>query len=304
MATTAENIPASHRQGERETKIIGARQFAPKNIIAYLFLLAMVVYSLTPLWYLMVTSTKDNTDIGATFGLTFASHFALLENLKDTFTYGGGEYGQWLINSVFYGVGGAAVGMFISVMAGYALAKYKFVGRGLLFGLVIGAALVPSNTLALPIYLEETKLGLLNTYWGFLLPSLLNPLGVFLGRVYATSAVNDDLLHAARIDGASEIRIFFSVALPLMVPGMITIFLFQFVSIWNSFFLPLIVLTDPKLFPVNLGLATWTFSPGAHEILNNQIMIGSLIAVLPLIVMFLFLQRYWRAGLSFGSTTG
>ncbi|MGH2516725.1 MAG: carbohydrate ABC transporter permease, partial [Ktedonobacterales bacterium] len=99
-------------------------------------------------------------------------------------------------------------------------------------------------------------------------------------------------------------RVFARVAMPLLVPGMVTIFLFQFVAIWNSFFLPLIVLSDPNLFPVNLGLATWNFDPASHELLNNLIVTGSFIAVLPLIAMFLFLQRYWRAGLAFGSVTG
>ena len=114
----------------------------------------------------------------------------------------------------------------------------------------------------------------------------------------------NELIDAARVDGAGEFRTFTRVVLPLLGPGMVTIFLFQFVAIWNNFFLPLIVLSDPSLFPVNLGLATWNFDPAAHELLNNLIVTGSFIAVLPLIVMFLFLQRYWRAGLSFGSLSG
>ena len=114
----------------------------------------------------------------------------------------------------------------------------------------------------------------------------------------------DDLIDAARADGAGELRIFLQIAVPLLVPGMVTIFLFQFVLIWNNFFLPLVVLSDPNLYPVNLGLATWNFDPAAHELLFNLIVTGSFLAVLPLIAMFLFLQRYWRAGLAFGSTTG
>jgi multiple sugar transport system permease protein len=135
------------------------------------------------------------------------------------------------------------------------------------------------------------------------LPTLLSPFGVFLTRIYANASVSDDLLAAARVDGASEPRIFWTIALPILVPGMITVFLFQFVAIWNNFFLPLVVLSNPELFPVNLGLATWNFDPAAHELLYNLIVTGSFLAVVPVIAIFLLLQRYWRAGLAFGSVT-
>jgi multiple sugar transport system permease protein len=170
--------------------------------------------------------------------------------------------------------------------------------------MVLGAVLVPQTTLALPLYLVLSKINLTNTYWAVLLPSLLSPIGVFLARVYISASIPNELIDAARVDGAGEFRIFARVVLPLLGPGMVTIFLFQFVAIWNNFFLPLIVLNDASLFPVNLGLATWNFDPASHVTLYNLIVTGSLIAVLPLIAMFLFLQRYWRAGLSFGSLSG
>jgi multiple sugar transport system permease protein len=106
------------------------------------------------------------------------------------------------------------------------------------------------------------------------------------------------------VDGAGELRIFGRVAMPLLIPGMVTIFLFQFVAIWNNFFLPYVVLNDPNYYPVNVGLATWNFDPAAHELLFNLIVTGSFLAVLPLIALFLFLQRYWRAGLAFGGVIG
>lgn len=291
-------FPASSRMTP-----IGMRALAPKNLIGLAFLVLMTFYFLTPLYWLVVAATKDNTDLFASFGLWFA-HINLWANLSQLFTYQSGEYGRWLLNTILYAVVGGAASTFISVLAGYALAKFTFRGRGLMFGLVLGATLVPPTTLALPIYLLESKYGIANTYWAVLLPSLLSPLGVFLARVYSQAAIPDDLIASARVDGASEFRIFLSVCLPILSPGMVTIFLFQFVAIWNNFFLPLIVLSDPNLFPVNLGLATWNFDPAAHELLYNLIVTGSLIAVLPLIAMFLFLQRYWRNGLTFGSVTG
>jgi multiple sugar transport system permease protein len=279
------------------------RVFSIKSSIGYLILIMMTIYCLTPLWWLIMAATKNNTDLFASFGLWFA-RFNFIQNLVDTFNYDNASYPRWLLNSVIYAVVGGFFSMVISVLSGYALAKFRFPGRNLLTALVLGAILVPQTTLALPLYMVVSKLNLANTYWAVLLPSLLSPFGVFLARIFANDSVNSDLIDAARVDGAGELRIFTSVAVPLMAPGMVTIFLFQFVAIWNSFFLPLIVLTDPSLFPVNLGLATWNFDPAAHQLLYNQIVFGSLIAVIPLIIMFLFLQRFWRAGLAFGSVTG
>lgn len=295
--------PRVARKGIRAQQMVGVRPFGPKNIVAYLLLGALSVYFLTPLYWLIVAATKDNTDLFSSFGLWFA-HFNLWQNLVGTFTYGGGEYARWILNTVLYAVVGGFFGMLISVMGGYALAKYKFPGRNVIFGLVLGAVLVPQTTLALPLYMVMSKIGLTNTYWAVLLPSLLSPVGVLLARVYAADAVPNDLLDAARVDGAGDFRVFAQVALPLLVPGMVTIFLFQFVVIWNNFFLPLVVLSDPSYYPINLGLATWNFDPASHELLYNLIVTGSFLAVLPLIAMFLFLQRFWRAGLAFGSVTG
>lgn len=295
--------PRVARKGIRAQQMVGVRPFGPKNIVAYLLLVALSVYFLTPLYWLIVAATKDNTDLFSSFGLWFA-HFNLWQNLVGTFTYGGGEYARWILNTVLYAVVGGFFGMLISVMGGYALAKYKFPGRNVIFGLVLGAVLVPQTTLALPLYMVMSKIGLTNTYWAVLLPSLLSPVGVLLARVYAADAVPNDLLDAARVDGAGDFRVFAQVALPLLVPGMVTIFLFQFVVIWNNFFLPLVVLSDPSYYPINLGLATWNFDPASHELLYNLIVTGSFLAVLPLIAMFLFLQRFWRAGLAFGSVTG
>ncbi|HKV85589.1 MAG TPA: carbohydrate ABC transporter permease [Ktedonobacterales bacterium] len=280
-----------------------SRQYRPKNLVAYVVLVALTIYFLTPLYWLMVAATKDNTDLFSSFGLWFA-HFNLWQNLADTFTHDNGAYPRWLLNTAIYAGVGGFMGMLFSVMGGYALAKYSFRGRNLIFGLVLGAVLVPQTTLALPLYMVLSKIHLTNTYWAVLLPSFLSPIGVLLARVFVADAVPNELLDAARVDGAGELRIFAQVAMPLLVPGMVTIFLFQFVLAWNNFFLPLIVLSSPKLYPVNLGLATWNFDPASHQLLYNLIVTGSLLAVLPLVAMFLFLQRYWRAGLTFGSVTG
>jgi multiple sugar transport system permease protein len=309
MATTPMDVDLgseSSQPGKRddnERRIVGQRGFSLKNLAGYIFLIMITLYSLTPLYWLAIAATKNNTDLFSSFGLWFAD-FNLVVNLEDLFTRENGVYLHWIANTVLYAGVGGAVGTLISVAAGYALAKYQFAGRGILTALILGAVLVPQTTIALPLYLLMSKVNLTNTYWAVLLPSLLFPIGVYLARVYAAAAVPNELIDAARVDGAGELRIFARVALPLLVPGMVTIFLFQFVAIWNNFFLPFVVLSDPNLFPVNVGLATWNFDPAAHELLFNLIVTGSFLAVLPLIALFLFLQRYWRAGLAFGGIIG
>jgi multiple sugar transport system permease protein len=301
VSTARANHNARRREGE--PYLVARRGFSPKNLAAYLFLFAITLYCLTPLYWLAIAATKNNTDLFSSFGLWLAD-FNLVANLQQLFTRENGVYLRWVANTMLYAGVGGALGTFISAAAGYALAKYQFPGRGILTALILGAVLVPQTTIALPLYLLMSKVSLTNTYWAVLLPSLLFPIGVYLARVYSVAAVPDDLIDAARVDGAGEFRIFTRVAVPLLGPGMVTIFLFQFTAIWNNFFLPFVVLSDPNLYPVNVGVATWNFDPAAHEPLFNLIVTGSFLAVVPLIALFLFLQRYWRAGLAFGGIVG
>jgi multiple sugar transport system permease protein len=136
-----------------------------------------------------------------------------------------------------------------------------------------------------------------------LLPSMVSPFGVYLARVYATASIPDELLEAGRIDGASEGRIFRTVALRIMSPALVTMFLFQFVATWNNFFLPLVMPSNTRLYPVTLGLYTWNNEYGQAPLLVSYVVIGSLISVIPLVIAFLSLQRFWRSGLATGSIT-
>jgi len=186
-------------------------------------------------------------------------------------------------------------------MCGYALAKYGFRGREAVFNVVLSGVLVPATALALPLFLIFSQVGLTNTFWAVFLPSIVSPFGVYLARIYASSSVPDELLEAARLDGSSEVRTFFTVATRLMAPALVTIFLFQFVAIWNNFFLPLIMLRDPSLFPVTLGLYSWNSSIGQNPELRSFVVIGAFVSIVPLIIAFLSLQRFWSGGLAAGS---
>jgi multiple sugar transport system permease protein len=269
-----------------------------------LAMLACVVYFLLPLFWLVVSATKSNGSLFSTFGLWFGGGFDLLGNLHEVFAYNNGVYARWLLNTALYAVVSAAGAAVLSALAGYAFAKYRFPGRNLLFALVLGSIMVPGTVLAIPTYLLFSKIGLVNTPLAVIVPMLLSPFGLYLMRVYAEGAVPDSLIEAARMDGAGAFRIFRQVAFRLLLPGVVTVLLFQLVAAWNNYFLPLIMLNDPTWYPVTVGLAQWQAQAGglggAHA-LFSIVITGSLISIVPLIAAFLLLQRYWRGGLGVGS---
>jgi multiple sugar transport system permease protein len=300
--------PAASVLAPAAQKVVATKQRARPVDLTQIATLAVLsffaVYFLVPYVWLVVSATKSVGDLFGTFGLWFAPNFNLLDNVQQLFTYQDGIYVHWLVNTLLYAGVGALVGTWLSTMAGYALAKYTFRGRNLAFSVVLGAILVPGTALALPLYLLMSRVGLTNTYWAVLLPSCVSPFGVYLSRIYAASAVPDDLLDAARVDGANEFRAF-TLALRLMAPALVTIFLFQFVAIWNNFFLPLVMLSDEKLFPITVGLQTWNVTTsGAAKVLYGLIVTGALVSSLPLLAGCVALQRFWRGGLGVGSVKG
>jgi multiple sugar transport system permease protein len=269
-------------------------------------MLAMLLYTFLPLFWLLVNTTKNQASLFSTFGLWFGHGFHFFDNVRMVVDYQNGIYLRWFGNTVLYSVVGAGGAAVIATLGGYGLAKYRFRGRNALFGLVLGAIAIPSTALAVPIYLLDAKIGLVNTPWAVLIPSLASPFGLYLMRVYALEAVPDSMLEAARIDGSGELRTFFTVSMRLLAPGFVTVLLFALVSTWNNYFLPLVVLSDPKWYPLTVGLgslnssATTATANGAFQV-YPLVLMGSLLAILPLIVAFLFLQRYWQSGLAAGS---
>jgi multiple sugar transport system permease protein len=206
-----------------------------------------------------------------------------------------------MLNTALYAGGGALLSTAVSALTGYALAKYRFRGDALLFGLLLAGVLVPPVVLALPQYLLLAKFSLTNTYWSVLLPSVLSPYGIYLARIYANAAVPDEVIESARVDGCSEGRIFARIAVPMMVPGLVTIFLFQFVAVWNNFLLPFIMLSDENKFPLTVGLYTLLNRGSTAPALYSLVVTGSLLSIVPLMIAFLALQRYWRTDLASGA---
>ncbi|GAA3191562.1 carbohydrate ABC transporter permease [Streptomyces virens] len=263
----------------------------------------VLLYSLVPLVWLVISATKTQEGLSRSFGLWFDDDFALWDNIAETFTYGDGVFTRWLLNTLLYVVVGAGGATFLAVLGGYALAKFDFPGRRAVFAVVIGAVAVPGTALAVPTFLMFSTMGLTNTPWAVIIPSLISPFGLYLMWVFASEAIPTELMEAARIDGAGEVRTFFQVALPLLAPGIVTVSLFTMVATWNNYFLPLIMIKDPDWYPLTLGLNSWNAqaATAGGEPVFHLVVTGSLVTIVPLIAAFLLLQKYWQSGLAAGS---
>ena len=217
------------------------------------------MYFLAPVWWLLVSATRTNSGLFTGNGFWFGRS-NLFGNLHAVFTEQGGIYWTWLLNTLIYAGLGAALGTLFAALAGYALAKFPFRGREAVFNIVLAAVLVPQPLLAIPLYLLFSPIHLVNTYWSVLIPSMVSPFGVYLARIYAAASVPDELLEAARIDGAGEARTFF------------------------------------------FGIVGWQQQRGiGNAVPFNIVITAAAVCVVPLVILFLSLQRFWRTGLVAGS---
>ena len=211
-------------------------------------MLICVGYFLLPLFWLVVASTKSNDDLFSSFGLWFAN-FNLFENIQTVLTFQDGVFIRWALNSLIYAVVSAVGASFLATAAGYAFAKYRFPGSTALFSITLGAIMIPIAALTVPTYLLFARAGLDRHVLGHHPALAGHSVRVFLMRVYAADAVDDALIEAGRVDGVGELRIFFTIALRLLLPGSVTVLLFTLVATWNNYFLPLIMLNSADKFP-------------------------------------------------------
>ena len=270
-------------------------------VVGMVIIVVLTLYFLFPIYWTVIASTKATNELASTNGVWLTLPIHLEDNIRNLFSSDGGMFGRWILNSVLYaGVGGVACTV-ISGGAGYALAMLRFRGSRIASAVILVGTMLPATVLAFPQFLVITRLGLVNTYWAVLLPSLVSPFAVFLARMFAIQSVPIDLIEAARIDGAGEFRIATSLGATLMAPGLVTILLIQVVAIWNNFFLPLIVLNSADKLPATVGLYLWNGKITQNPEYQSLVIIGSLVSAIPLIVLFLTLQRYWRSGLATGA---
>jgi multiple sugar transport system permease protein len=262
-------------------------------------LLIGALYCLLPVAWVVIASTKSGRELFSTF--TFLPGTGFTDNLADLNAYRDGVYWKWMGNSALYAGLGALLSTVVSAFSGYALAVYRFRGREAMFNVLLAGVLMPPIILAVPQYLLMAEVDLTDSYLSVLLPQILSPYGVYLARIYAAAAVPGDVVEAGRMDGASEWRIFTRIALPMMIPGMVTVFLFQFVAIWNNFLLPYIMLSDDEKFPITVGLHTLLEQGASTPALYTLVITGAFLAVFPLIALFLVIQRFWSLDLLSGA---
>lgn len=298
MMSKQKTLRTPHRKGYSPS--------TPRRSVVLTVIVALIAaYALMPPVWLVINATKTQSDYMTTFGFSFGDSFALFDNIKQTLSYRDGIFVRWFLNTLLYVVVGAGGATLLAVLGGYGLAKYRFPGRKGVIALVLGAIAVPSTALTVPLFLMFSRIGLVNTPLSVIIPCLITPFGFYLMWVFSEEAVPTELLEAARVDGSGELSTFFRISLPLLAPGIVTVSLFAIVATWNNYFLPLIMLTSEKWKPLTTGLndiklQTYSAAGGAQP-LQNVIITGSLLTIIPLCIAFLFLQRYWQSGLAAGS---
>jgi multiple sugar transport system permease protein len=278
-----------------------------KTTVGTAALLVVAAYVIAPIYWLVIASSKNTSQLFSTSTFLPPSHLNWVSNLKSLFSYNAGDFKWWFVNSVIYALTTATFATAVSTLAGYGLAKYRFRIRRAVFGLVVGSLIVPATALVVPLFLLEHDVGLTNTYQGVILPLLVYPFGVYFMSIFAADAVPDTLIDSCRIDGAGELSIFWRIGRPILMPGMVTLFLLSFIGTWNNYFLPLVLLETETRFPLTVGLSAWASDlnlAGAGQPLYPEVILGSLISVLPMLILFPFLQKYVARGLTLGAIAG
>jgi multiple sugar transport system permease protein len=291
------------RDAEIPVELYGLRRGTVTLLTTLAFLFA--IFTLIPIAWILINSTKTQANIFETFGFWFASPFQFFHTFGLLFQNvdGYGTFIQWFGNTVLYAALGGGGATILSALAGYGLARFRFRGSRVVFFVIIAGLLVPITALAIPLYLTYAKAHLINSIWGVVLPAMVSPISVYLMRTYADISVPRELLDAARIDGAGELRIFLRVALPLMMPGLLTVLLINVVSVWNGYLLPLLIFNQNGKYPLTVGLGLWSNRAvnSGNANLYPMLVMGGLVSIVPLIALFLILQRYWRGGMLLGS---
>ena len=278
-----------------------------KTTLGTAALLVAAAYVIAPIYWLVVASSKNAGQLFSTSTFLPPAHLSWISNLKSVFSYDNGDFKWWFLNSVIYAFATATLATAVSTLCGYGLAKYRFKLRRAIFGLIVGSFMVPATALVVPLFLLEHYVGLLNTYQGVILPLLVYPFGVYFMSIYSADAVPDTLMDSCRVDGAAEFRTFWQIGRPMLMPGMVTLFLLSFIGTWNNYFLPLVLLGTETRFPLTVGLSAWSSElaiAGAGQPLYPEVILGSLLSVLPMLVLFPFVQKYVARGLTLGAITG
>jgi multiple sugar transport system permease protein len=268
-----------------------------KRVALHVLLVLGAVVTLAPLAWMIAASFMPAGQ-ATTYPPRFIPSPPTLDNYRILFTRL--NVAQNLINSIIVSVAATALSTIINAMAGYAFAKFRFRGRDPVFRTMLAGLVIPAQVGMLPLFVMMKQLHLVNTYWAVIIPSMSSIFGIFLVRQYALS-IPDELLDAARIDGASELMIFGRIILPLLRPILVTFAVFMFMSVWNDFMWPLIVLSDDAKYTLPVALANLT---GEHVQDTELMMAGACVTLVPVLTAFVVLQRYYIEGITMGSVKG
>jgi multiple sugar transport system permease protein len=276
-----------------------------------LFVLTILFFA-TPIVWLLLAPTKNTNQLSYLNPMAFGSFGQLGQTASNLFGYQGGVIWVWFTNSVWYTLISVALALIAAVPAGYALAKFRFRGSTTVLFVTLLTMIVPGAALILPLYLEMSAVGLVNTPWSVILPAAFHPFGVYMIYLFAKNAVPDSVIEAARLDGASEFGIMWRIFLPLARPAVVMIGFFAVVGSWNAFFLPFIMLTSSNLQTLQTGLEALIASTGALgggnlsniDIHAPEVALATIISILPILLVFLFAQRYLAAGQAAGAEKG
>jgi len=263
------------------------------SILLHAVLVAGAVITLVPLAW-MVSASLMPTGEASAYPPSFLPSRVTTEHYRALF--GSLNLGRCLLNSTLIATTATALCLFLTSLAGYAFARLRFPGRDRIFRTLLAGMVIPAQVAMLPLFLLLKSMGLVNTYWGVLVPYLAPIFGIFMIRQYALS-VPTDLLDAARVDGAGELWVYWHVVLPLCRPILVTLAVFVFMGTWNDFMWPLIELTDDRLYTLPVALANLV---GEHAQDTELMMAGSVLTVLPVLLLFLALQRHYVEGIMMG----
>ncbi|WP_393060253.1 carbohydrate ABC transporter permease [Streptomyces sp. LN549] len=265
-----------------------------KRVLVYVLLSLGLLIMSAPFLWMALSAFKTTSELTASPPVWIPTEWTL-DNFRDLLDKL--DLPLYFMNSVIVAVLVTVSNLVFCSMLGYALAKLKFAGRDKIFGLVLGALMVPGNLMLLPLFVLMSKMGLIDSYAGLVLPFAAGAFGVFLMRQFMQS-IPDELLEAARMDGAGEWYIFWRIVMPLVKPALATLSIFTFLGSWNNFVWPLIATNDPDKYTLPVALATFATDPNKAGGSNGMLMAGSFLIVLPVLVVFIALQRHFTQGIA------
>ena len=267
----------------------------PARFVAWTLLMIGGIVMVTPFAFMISTSLKTRDQV---YDQRFIPLHPTLANYIEIFS--GSPFLHWMLNSFVVSIAATVSVLFFDSLIGYVLSKFEFRGRSLVFLGILSTLMIPTEMLIIPWYIMSAKFGWLDTYWGIMFPGVMTGFGVFLMRQFFQS-VPDELLDAARIDGLSEFRIWWQIAMPLVTPALSALAIFSFLGNWTAFLWPLIVTSDRNLYTIPVGLASFA---GENLTRWELVMAGATLATLPTLVVFIIFQKYIVRGVVLSGLKG